>query len=198
MAVNLPRAGSPMVYNYHYDQLNRIAQMDAFTATGIAFGGLTNNGDYGEKASYDANGNIQAYKRNGSSAAGGQSMDDLTYHYYTGSANKLEYITDAVGAQAYTGDVDNMQPGNYQYDAIGNIIADASAGITHISWTVYGKIQAIQKADGTTLITPTMPPATASARPSPVAEIQLPPGMYAMPRAMCWMYTAHCPVNNGH
>ena len=78
-------------------------------------------------------------------------MDDLTYHYYTGSTNKLEYITDAVGAQAYAGDVDNMQAGNYQYDAIGNIIADASAGITHISWTVYGKIQSIQKADGTTI-----------------------------------------------
>ncbi len=43
--------------------------------------------------------------------------------------------------------------GNYQYDAIGNVISDASEGITDISWNVYGTIESITKSSGTILYT---------------------------------------------
>ncbi|MBW7914991.1 MAG: hypothetical protein H3C54_15100, partial [Taibaiella sp.] len=39
----------------------------------------------------------------------------------------------------------------YAYDAIGNLIQDTKEGITKISWTVYGKIESIEKSDGTTI-----------------------------------------------
>src|SRR5678809_1103333 len=35
--------------------------------------------------------------------------------------------------------------GNYQYDAIGNLIKDNSEKITNITWSVYGKILSITK-----------------------------------------------------
>lgn len=38
--------------------------------------------------------------------------------------------------------------GNYQYDAIGNLVQDVSEGITNITWNVYGKISAITRSTG--------------------------------------------------
>ena len=35
---------------------------------------------------------------------------------------------------------------NFKYDSIGNLISDASEGITDIQWNVYGKIRSITKA----------------------------------------------------
>lgn len=37
---------------------------------------------------------------------------------------------------------------NYTYDAIGNLIGDASEQISNIEWTVYGKIKKIQRSSG--------------------------------------------------
>lgn len=66
---------------------------------------------------------------------------NLTYTYKPGT-NQLDKIVDAA-----TGDYDRYRDikkgqasGNYQYDAIGNLISDVSEGITNINWTVYGKI----------------------------------------------------------
>ncbi len=39
--------------------------------------------------------------------------------------------------------------GNYQYDAIGNLISDVSEGITNITWNVYGKIASLTKSGQT-------------------------------------------------
>lgn len=56
---------------------------------------------------------------------------------------------------AATGDYDKyndrnqwQQKNNYQYDAIGNLVADASEGISNISRTVYGKISSVTKNGG--------------------------------------------------
>ncbi|RFM27921.1 deaminase domain-containing protein, partial [Deminuibacter soli] len=57
------------------------------------------------------------------------------------------YIKDNA-ASTYSNDIKDMQPGNYQYDATGNLVADKN---DHISWTVYGKIQTIRKGDGTVI-----------------------------------------------
>jgi YD repeat-containing protein len=66
---------------------------------------------------------------------------------------------DAVANYYLYNDLKRTQPngsqgqvaGNYTYDAIGNLKTDISEGITNISWSVYGKILQINKADGTVI-----------------------------------------------
>jgi len=103
--------------------------------------------------SYDANGNIESYLRNGTAANSNQlAMDDLTYHYTSGT-NKLNRVADAVGDGNYTIDIDNQSSVNYEYDAIGNMVRDKAEGLYDasdptkdmIEWNVYGKISKITK-----------------------------------------------------
>jgi RHS repeat-associated protein len=123
--------------------------------------------DYREEISYDPNGNIQTYKRNGTTANGKQLlMDKMTYQYPkdaggNGLNNRLRYVHDEVSAANYTEDIDSQTPltlaqvqaeklpeqqtDNYVYDAIGNLIQDKKEGINKISWNVYGKIESIIK-----------------------------------------------------
>ncbi len=176
MAVNIPKLGNAQLYGYRYDQLNRIVAMDAFTG----LDGATNTWapvatqKYKERITYDPNGNINTYSRNGNAAR--LAMDDLKYFYYYYDANGIRQQYDAAAplpanAQRITNQlakVDDTAPGaaageydkyndikqgqanaNYQYDEIGNLISDASEGITNISWSVYGKILSITKASGT-------------------------------------------------
>ncbi|TWF45401.1 RHS repeat-associated protein [Chitinophaga polysaccharea] len=151
MSVNLPAVGTPLLYTYRYDVLNRLSSMTA--AKGL---NTTTNTwspsklqDFAENVTYDANGNIQSYMRNGNGSLGGKfmSMDSLMYSYKLNS-NQLDYVDDKVDSKNYSTDLDKQLPGNYQYDAIGNLIAE---GKDSISWTVYGKIQRVKKADSTTI-----------------------------------------------
>lgn len=105
--------------------------------------GASNNVDYNESFTYDANGNILTLTRYGTSTQQ-QSMDDLTYNYYSGT-NRLEYVEDIVDPDNYTTDIDDQNTGNYTYDEIGNLKSDAQEGISDIAWTVYGKIKSITK-----------------------------------------------------
>ncbi|WP_147320021.1 hypothetical protein [Chitinophaga silvisoli] len=91
---------------------------------------LTTLADFQESISYDENGNILKYKRNGNNTFAGSplDMDSLNYHYRPGT-NKLDYVHDAVNASSYSNDVDDQIAGNYRYDSIGNIISDIQAGI---------------------------------------------------------------------
>jgi YD repeat-containing protein len=57
-------------------------------------------------------------------------------------------VKDAISASNYADDLDNQVDDNYGYDAIGNLIKDTKAGISNISWTVYGKIKSITKTNG--------------------------------------------------
>jgi RHS repeat-associated protein len=163
MVVGIPRLGATKVYAYNYDQLNRITNMFAFNG----FNGATNTftpiaiNDYKEAITYDANGNILTYKRNGvggpvAGAPGGHNMDDLAYEYIT-NTNKLKRVTDNPAYSGnYPDDIDNQTDAeNYVYDEIGNLIQDKAEGITSIEWTVYGKISKIikVKAGATTTIT---------------------------------------------
>ncbi|RXK86138.1 RHS repeat domain-containing protein [Filimonas effusa] len=107
--------------------------------------------DYKESISYDANGNISSYLRNGSTSAGKpQEMDRLAYYYNPGN-NQLNYIHDTVPENNYTEDIDAQSMNNYTYDAIGNMTRDIKSGITDIQWNVYGKISRIVKSDNTTI-----------------------------------------------
>ncbi|MFY0255164.1 hypothetical protein ACDQ55_14545 [Chitinophaga sp. 30R24] len=152
MSVSLPTLGEPLLYAYRYDVLNRLSSMRA--ASGFNAGANRWQPavlpDFGESVTYDANGNIKTYIRNGNHTFAGKplAMDSLSYAYKAGT-NQLDYIEDGVAGGNYPTDIDNQAIHNYTYDAIGNLTADKAAGVSSISWTVYGKIQQIHKADGT-------------------------------------------------
>ncbi len=86
------------------------------------------NNDYEvSNLSYDANGNIQALKRNGYTNFGGtNSMDDFTYHY---DGNQLQYVEDSgdnADPNRYN-DLKNQENNgapNYTYNVIGQLYSD--------------------------------------------------------------------------
>ncbi|MBN9295451.1 MAG: hypothetical protein J0I41_00500 [Filimonas sp.] len=153
MSVNIKALNQPLLYKYRYDQLNRLGGMTAHTGLNIS-----NNTwnpvaieDFKETITYDDNGNISTYVRNGNSAAGKPlAMDNMTYAYNKDDRgrltnNRLRHIKDAVPLNNYSEDIDEQGDDNYSYDAIGNLISDNQEGITKIDWTVYGKINSIFK-----------------------------------------------------
>ncbi|MBN8851225.1 MAG: hypothetical protein BGO55_10020 [Sphingobacteriales bacterium 50-39] len=138
----------PLLYNYRYDQLNRITGMDAYyglNQQANSWAGLMPTVDFRERVSYDGNGNIQGYKRNNFGETG-LPMDSLHYNYFANS-NKLQFIRDSA-SDAVGGGYDlHTQPGNnYGYDSIGNLIRDSSEKISAIKWNVYGKITEIDRS----------------------------------------------------
>jgi|GEM_PF-2012448 len=151
MNSNLPPHG----IRYTYDQLNRITSATQHFDLGVVSSNAWSAGiaidDFKEDYEYDANGNILLLKRN----AYGESpkMDELSYTYeskangYNRNTNKLSHVTDAVGANAWE-DIESQESGNYSYDEIGNMINDRSENISSISWTLYGKVKQVIKADG--------------------------------------------------
>ena len=59
-------------------------------------------------------------------------VDNLTYNYYTGT-NQLRQVNDPISSSNYSNDIDDQSYSlNYVYDNIGNMIKDASTGITLI------------------------------------------------------------------
>ena len=155
MAVNIGQFNQPQLYNYQYDQLNRIVSMDAYRGFNSAannWNAITVTQDYKERISYDANGNILSYLRNGSTAGSKpQGMDNLVYGYNKDGNgnlqnNKLKEVKDdLILSGNYTEDIDSQPDNNYGYDAIGNLISDQAEKITNIEWSVYGKILSITK-----------------------------------------------------
>jgi RHS repeat-associated protein len=151
MAVNVGALNSPLLYNYQYDQLNRLVAMNAWKKTGNAWSNLDTTSNFQERVSYDGNGNILTYKRNGNTAGGKQlEMDRLAYYYKPGT-NQLDYVHDTVPVGNYDVDIDAQSAGNYAYDSIGNLIKNRADSIASISWTVYGKVSRIKKDDGTVI-----------------------------------------------
>ncbi len=179
MLVSIPKLGiagngnsgtNPILYGYRYDQLNRIVGMNAYkndpanTQPNI-FSPVV-MADYKERISYDPNGNILSYHRNGTSAppqqgagTGGTDMDQLTYKYlYTKTnntegefipgqpvtdplfdhyTNQLASVQDAIGDANYTIDIDAQSAFNYEYDKIGNLIKDRKEGILNAGWITW-------------------------------------------------------------
>jgi RHS repeat-associated protein len=128
--------------------------MDAWHRTSAPWSAISKVSDFEENVAYDPNGNIQKYFRNGNNTFAGKplAMDNLNY-IYTSGTNQLDHITDSVSAP-YPGynDLTTQSAGNYQYDSVGELTADAASGITGITWTVYGKIASITKSSDTTLL----------------------------------------------
>jgi RHS repeat-associated protein len=150
MAVNIGKFSQPQLYNYGYDQLNRITKMDVYRGFSDAnnnWNSLAATNDYKERVSYDGNGNILKYLRQGYGS--NLNMDSLSYNYNEGT-NQLNYVADRISGSTshgtnYTEDIDNQNPDNYRYDEIGNLIRDSTNKLTGIFWNVYGKIISIQR-----------------------------------------------------
>lgn len=148
-----------MYYSYKYDQLNRMVGMDAYKPNATVpipvptqFAAVN---DFKETASYDANGNIKTYFRNGNSATSAtvSNMDNMTYTYKAGK-NQLDMVADAVGTTSVgVNDIKQGQAaGNYVYDEIGNLKEDKQAGLI-IEWTPTGKISKINDLNKNQILT---------------------------------------------
>jgi YD repeat-containing protein len=169
--------GATAGYTYGYDQLNRLRVMNRHNypqANNVyqPWNETTIISDYHEEVTYDPNGNIRTYQRNGFGTTT-LAMDNLTYQYEKNASgqivsNKLRYVhDDQQVATNYTEDIEtqttltqadvqaeksvSIASDNYQYDAIGNLIKDTKENIQNIDWTVYGKIKTITKTDGSTI-----------------------------------------------
>ena len=155
--MGMPSRFYTLLYNYKYDQLNRLVSMDAYQG----FNESNNNWTalfalqtFKERYSYDANGNMQKLMRN-SNLTANPLMDNLSYAYKPGT-NQLDHVRDTTGAGVtshsnnYGSDVDikDQSAGNYNYDAIGNMVYDRFSGVDSIHWNVYGKMQTIYKQAG--------------------------------------------------
>ncbi|WP_343670450.1 RHS repeat-associated core domain-containing protein [Chitinophaga sp.] len=147
-------------YTYRYDQLNRLKKMrtHALTTGATAWNAGTAGDAYQEDVTYDGNGNILTYLRNGSGANNkSKAMDNLTYGYQRDAAgnllnNKLTQVKDAVTSSEYVNDLQSQNDGNYGYDNIGNLIKDDQTGISNIEWTAYGKIKSITNTKNNTYL----------------------------------------------
>ena len=137
---------------YQYDQLNRIKQARSHrgynATTSWASTRTMGNNPYDVNYSFDGNGNLKSLTRYGN-ITGTLEMDELTYDYdYEDElaedwleSNQLQYVADnPTYAANYGVDIDGQSAGNYTYDAIGNLTADAEAQIDEIKWTTRGKI----------------------------------------------------------
>jgi hypothetical protein len=148
MAVNIRKFSQPQLYNYKYDQLNRLTKMDVYRGldeTNNNWDAMAAVDDYKERTSYDANGNIMSYVRHGYGS--NIAMDSLTYQYWDKTQNnRLEHINDGVTSSAYTNDLKNQSDYNYQYNNIGNLITDVAGGVGWSKWNVYGKITNIYRS----------------------------------------------------
>lgn len=140
----IPDGGRATGMQFTYDRLNRIKASDFYRQEGSAW---QSSQDFRTRYTYDGNGNIQTLERNAVGAAT-LHIDSLAYHYYPGT-NQLAYVTDRIDSAVTALDVDDQEAGNYHYDAIGNLVANASDSITAIEWTMQNKVRSVMKSDGT-------------------------------------------------
>jgi hypothetical protein len=80
MALNIPVLGDALTFGHRYDQLNGLKKVDAYNRFNNSTNVWTpvNINDYKESLTYDPNGNIKKYLRNGT----GSSLNDYSIHYH--------------------------------------------------------------------------------------------------------------------
>ncbi|UPK72618.1 LamG-like jellyroll fold domain-containing protein [Chitinophaga filiformis] len=148
---------APVGYSYRYDQLSRLKGMrqHSLSVGATDWSAATAGEQFKEAITYDANGNILSYLRNGSNGKG-LAMDQLSYVYSRDAAgnllnNKLSQVVDNASDASYTEDLKTQPANNYLYDNIGNLLSDKQGKIDSVRWTLYGKIRQIGKTDGSSL-----------------------------------------------
>ena len=144
----------PQIMVYDYDQLNRItasAKLGALVDASNNVGSAGLSDAYRTAYKYDYNGNITELERYDDQ---GTLMDDLIYHYkndHQGSAiNQLKHVTEQVVGSSQSEDLEPMSQGNYSYNAIGQLIGDASEEIGEIIWNNAAKVRHIKRTTGST------------------------------------------------
>lgn len=146
---HIPVVGTPLLYAYSYDVLNRMTGMQALSGLNTATNtwAPTVLQDFKETVAYNPNGNITSYIRNGNNTFAGKplAMDNLAYSYNS-ATNQLNAVTDGVASNNYDNDLDGQSAGNYFYDPSGRTTKD---GTTTIAWNIYDKVTTITKTDGT-------------------------------------------------
>ena len=130
---------------FQYDQLNRLLQSKDFTYFPNGQSAITSFA-HSMKLTYDPNGNIKTLNRFGVVKTGNSgvttAMDNLTYTYQP-NTNKLTHVDDSINKNNFDNDIDDQDPNNYTYDAIGNLISDNAEEIQNITWNVYGKMTSV-------------------------------------------------------
>ena len=148
---------------YQYDQLNRLVNTYSNTySTDPADNSSCkwNSSDaFQESFTYDQNGNIKTLSRKNNT---GTLFDQLSYQYEKNIVgtntylvnNKINQVQDLITSGIVSGEILNQtNPNNYIYDAIGNLIKDESENLENIDWDVYGKIKTIKKVEPFSIFT---------------------------------------------
>jgi RHS repeat-associated protein len=141
------RPNQTQINYYHYDQLNRIADMRGFRHRN----GSDVENDITSDYWYDRNGNIKRLNREAPKDNTISLMDGLDYIYQPGT-NKLTGIKDDVGDSNFDVDIDSQDSENYTYDEIGQLTKDQAEHIDGIEWRADGKVKLIKKTDGTAIV----------------------------------------------
>jgi Domain of unknown function (DUF6443) len=138
-AKNLAQNNETRAYTYSYDKFDRLKSS---IYTGI---GAENYSS--QNISYDRNGNIKTFIRNGVLVTNFGAVDNLAYSYL---GNKLLSVTDAITGNASTKDFrDNSTGIDYTYWPNGTIKSDANRGIDSIvTNTFLKKTSRVKYADG--------------------------------------------------
>ena len=155
-------------YAYQYDQLHRIKQAESQQGYEEGSNWTTRTGGaqaHDTRYSYDAMGNITGLKRYDNAGA---IMDSLAYGYdYETPAtedwlesNRLYHVNDQAGTTTISEDIEDQgtfttgatigTANNYGYDKIGNLIRDDAEEIETITWTVYGKVETVERTGTST------------------------------------------------
>jgi RHS repeat-associated protein len=113
-------------YLYNYDRNNWLTEAvyGKTNSSTAVISPLTTWNEGG--LSYDANGNIKKLKRTNETGA---IIDDLTYNY--NSNNQLNNITDTADEKIAKTDIDSQVPGNYSYNAIGQMTRNNQENINY-------------------------------------------------------------------
>ncbi|MBR8534953.1 RHS repeat-associated core domain-containing protein [Carboxylicivirga sediminis] len=99
--------------------------------------------------SYDANGNIKTLNRNGH--GDNIKMDKLAYNYQAAFPNRLDHMIDSYGTTSL-GDIGTQVAGTYQYNNIGQLIANYETGNEHLfKYDVTGKVKQVTKTNGSNI-----------------------------------------------
>lgn len=127
-------------YLYNYNRNNWLTDA-TFGNANSANAAIAPTGTFNEGSlSYDPNGNIKTLQRTN---AGGNLQDNLTYTYNT-NKNQLNSVADAAGTSTAVNDIGTQNPGNYVYDAIGQLIQNVSENLYYF-YNTQGLVTQINK-----------------------------------------------------
>jgi RHS repeat-associated protein len=132
--------GEKRKYDFTYDAADRILSADFNQYTSSSFNKSAGVDFSLSNMSYDPNGNILTMKQKGLKISGSETIDDLSYHYYSGTNRLLNVIDANNDAQTKLGDfrTSTLHPNSgsktnsttdYTYDANGNLVKDLNKDI---------------------------------------------------------------------